>query len=204
MLDGALRRLIERPLGRMAARLARAGVRADQVTVAGLATGLLAAAAIAGGAFLAGLVLVLLSRLADGLDGAVAQRTTASDLGGYLDIVFDFVFYGAVPLGFALADPAANAVPAAVLLFAFYANGASFLAFSVMAQKRGLSDEARGPKSLYFTTGLAEAGETLAAFCLACLVPAWFPAIAYAFAALTAITCVSRVRLAVLTFRDPA
>lgn len=200
LLDGTLKKRIDAPLDRIAGQLQRAGLGADAVTVAGLVLGLGAALAIIMGALWAGLALILVSRLADGLDGALARRTRKTDLGGYLDIVFDYVFYGAIPLAFAILDPDRNAVPAAVLLFTFYANGASFLGFAIMAEKRGLATEARGPKSLYFTTGLAEATETIAAFVLFCLFPAQFPVIAYAFAAMTAWTCAARVWLSIRTF----
>jgi phosphatidylglycerophosphate synthase len=148
-----------------------------------------------------GLALILVSRLCDGLDGTLARLRQPTDLGGYLDIVFDYIFYGAIPLGFAVADPAANGLPAAVLLMSFYANGASFLGYAIIAAKRGLSSEARGQKSLYFTTGLAEASETLLVFALACLFPSAFPWLAYGFALLCGITCISRILLATRQFR---
>ncbi|TFF20777.1 CDP-alcohol phosphatidyltransferase family protein [Jiella endophytica] len=200
MLDAILRRRIDPPVERLAARLVSYGLGANAVTVAGLAIGIGAAAAIALGSPLAGLVLILVSRLCDGLDGAIAKQTRPTDLGGYLDITFDFVFYGAIPLGFAALDPAENALPAAVLLLTFYANGASFLAYAVLAEKRQITTDVRGKKSFFFSTGLAEASETIIAFCLFCLFPAWFPVIAYVFAAMTAWTFVTRVWLAVKTF----
>ena len=52
-------------------------------------------------------------------------------------------------------DPAANAIAGAVLVFSFYVNGSSFLAYAIMAERRKLSTDARGAKSLFFTTGLA-------------------------------------------------
>lgn len=201
MLDGLARRLIDPPLNHLGRGLARIGLTADAVTWFGLAVGLAAAAAIAFGAFWIGLVLILVSRLADGLDGAVARATQKSDLGGYLDIVCDFFFYGAVPLGFILADPSANGVAGAVLLMSFYANGATFLAFAIFAERHNLATEQRGSKSLYFTTGLAEGTETIAVFVLWCLFPAWFPIIAYIFAGICFLTAAARVALAIQTFR---
>ena len=150
-------------------------------------------------AYAAGLVLILVSRLCDGLDGAVARQTGKTDLGGYLDIVLDFAFYGLVPLAFVVARPE-NGLAGAVLIFSFYANGASFLAFAIMAEKRGIETEARGPKSLHFTTGLAEATETIFVFCLFCLWPSAFPPIAFGFAALCLLTAMSRIALAMRTF----
>lgn len=202
MLDGAMRRIIDGPMDRLGKRLAATGISADRVTFAGLAAGLAAAAAIAAGQLWIGGTLVLASRFADGLDGAIARATRRTDLGGYLDIVFDFVFYGAIPLAFAVLDPARNALPAAVLIASFYVNGASFLAFAIMAAKRGLETTRRGSKSLYFTTGLAEGTETIAVFLAFCLWPAAFPWLAYAFAAMCLVTAASRIRLALLTFRD--
>ncbi len=200
MLDGVARRLIVPSLDRLGRRLARAGVKADHVTWAGFAIGLAAAAAIVARLYAIGLVLILVSRLCDGLDGAVARASVKTDRGGFLDIVLDFAFYGAIPLAFVIADPAANGVAGAVLLFAFYANGASFLAYAVMAEKRGLNANPRGEKSLYFTTGLAEASETIIVFVLFCLFPGAFAPLAYIFAAMTAITTAARVWLAYATF----
>ena len=201
MLDGAARRLIDPALDRLGAGLARAGIGADSVTYAGFAIGLAAAAAIALELYVMGLALILVSRLCDGLDGAVARHTAKTDRGGFLDIVLDFAFYGAIPLGFIIADPAANAIAGATLLVSFYVNGASFLAFAVFAEKHKLATDARGSKSLYFTTGLAEATETIVLFCLFCLFPSAFVPLAFLFAALTFVTATARIVLAVRTFR---
>ena len=202
MLDGLMRRLIDPPLIWAGRRLANRGVQADWVTLAGLAVGLASALAIVAAADPLALVLLLLSRLLDGLDGAVAGASRRTDRGGFIDIIFDFVFYGAIPLAFALRDPAANALAAAVLLFSFYVNGASFLAFAAVAAKRGLSSTARGVKSIYFTAGLAEGTETIVVFAFMMLVPAWFSGLAYAFAALTVVGSAARVALAWAAFRD--
>ena len=201
MLDGWARARIDPALDRAGRSLARSGVTANAVTLAAFAAGFAAFVAIALEAYLSGLFLLLLSRIGDGLDGAVARHTRKSDFGGYLDIVLDFAFYGLVPLGFVLADPSANAVAGAVLILSFYVNGASFLAYAVMAEKRGLSTDARGEKSLFFTTGLAEATETIAFFVAFCLFPEWFAVLAFVFAALCFYTAVSRIVIAARTFR---
>lgn len=193
MLDGWARARIDPLLDVIGSRFAAAGASANTITLASFAVGMAAAIAIAQGWFLTGLVLLVASRLGDGLDGAVARIKGETDLGGYLDIVLDFAFYGAIPIGFVLADPAANAVAGAVLVFAFYVNGASFLAYAIIAEKRKLETGARGAKSFFFTTGLAEATETLAVFVAFCLFPSWFSPIAYVFAAVTFYTALSRI-----------
>lgn len=200
MLDGWARRQIDPALNRFARMLVRAGATPNAITIAACLIGLAAAASIAVGLVLLGLALLLVSRLGDGLDGAVAKITGSTDFGGFLDIVLDFVFYGAIPLGFVLLDPQANAIAGAVLISSFYVNGASFLAYAVMAEKRGETSDARGSKSLFFTTGLAEATETILFFIAFCLFPAWFAALAYVFAALTFYTALSRIVLASKAF----
>jgi phosphatidylglycerophosphate synthase len=202
MLDGVMRRLIDPPLRRAGQALAARGANADQVTLAGLAFGLAACLAVTARHDMLALALFLAGRLCDGLDGAVAGATRRTDRGGYLDIVCDFAFYGAFPLAFALRQPDANALAAAVLLFSFYVNGATFLAFAAVAAKRGLETRSRGEKAIYFTAGLAEGTETIAIFALMLLAPAWFPVLAYGFAALVALTAISRAIIAWTTFDD--
>jgi phosphatidylglycerophosphate synthase len=201
VLDARLRRLIDPPLDRLSAPLAAAGVSANAITVAGFAIGLAAVAAIAWRAYLPGLALLLLNRLCDGLDGAVARRRGLTDLGGFLDIVLDFLIYSAVPFAFALADPAANALAAAFLIFSFIGTGSSFLAYAIMAAKRGVATELRGRKSLYYLGGLTEGSETILAFVLACVWPALFPWIALIFGLLCWLTTATRIAVAVQTLR---
>jgi len=193
MLDRYALALIRPPIDSMARVLVRAGVGANAVTLTGFCVGLVAAVLIAACAYSAGLAALLASRLCDGLDGAVARQTTATDAGGFLDITLDFVFYASIPLAFALADPQANALAAAVLLAAFIGTGSSFLAFAVMAAKRGMTSTALPDKSFYFLGGLTEATETLLFFMAMCLWPQHFAVLAYTFATLCAITIVSRI-----------
>lgn len=193
MLDRYAIPLIRPPIAATARLLVRAGLGANTVTLLGFGLGLCAAILIASGAYSMGAVAILASRLCDGLDGAVARQTQATDAGGFLDITLDFLFYASIPLAFAVADPADNALPAALLLAAFMGTGSSFLAFATLAAKRGLQDLATPGKSFYFLGGLTEATETLAFFVAMCLWPAHFATLAYAFAALCGITIVTRI-----------
>ncbi|MDR5867601.1 CDP-alcohol phosphatidyltransferase family protein [Halomonas koreensis] len=194
MLDRWTMPLTQRPLLRLAGGLARARVRPDQVTLAAFGVGMLALPLLAAEAYAAALVVILLNRLGDGLDGALARLTgAASDAGGFLDIGLDFVFYAAVVLGFALADPAANALAAAALLFAFIGTGTSFLAFAIMAARHGLNRPHFQRKAFYYLHGLTEGTETVLALVAFCLWPAHFPALAGVFAAACVITTATRL-----------
>lgn len=202
MLDRYALRLLHGPLNRVAARCVQWGVTADALTWTGFALGVAAAGAISQQAYDAGLVLMLASRLCDGLDGAVARMTRPTDRGAFLDIALDFMFYALIPLAFALADPARNALPATVLLVAFVGTGSSFLAFAVLAERRGLPSAAYLGKGLHYLGGLTEGTETLLAFAAMCLWPQAFPLIAGVFAALCALTWVTRIAAGWQAFRQ--
>ncbi len=194
--------MIDPPLNAIGVRLANAGISANMVTVTGFCLGCLAAVSIAFGYFLAGFVLIALNRLFDGLDGAVARASQKTDLGGYLDITLDFFFYGAIPLAFAIQAPETNALPAAALLASFYANGSAFLAFAIMAEKRNLSTNHQGAKSLYYIGGLAEGTETIGLFLLMALLPSWFPILAWAFAGVCLVSASARVLIGLRALKD--
>jgi phosphatidylglycerophosphate synthase len=193
MLDPLLRRWIDPSLTRAGAWLARRHMSANAVSVAGLAVGLAAVPLLAWGRYEMALVVILLNRLIDGLDGAIARHKGGSPFGGYLDIMCDMGFYAAVPIGFALARPD-NALWAALLLASFVCTAASFLGRAVLAVQRGEPDDgARGAKSFFHAAGIVEGTETIIAFVLFCLFPAVFPWLAGVFAALCLWTAAARV-----------
>ena len=202
MLDARARQIIDPPLNALGRTLARTGISANAVTLIGLVLGLLSAVMIAQGAPLAALIPLLASRLADGLDGAIARATQKTDFGGYLDIASDFLFYGAVPVGFVVLNPTDNAIAGAVLLLSFYFNAASFLGFAILAEKRGMETSAQGSKSLYYSNGLLEGTETILFFVALCLMPWAFAPLAWVFAILCFATAALRIWAAREIFQD--
>ncbi|NRB20819.1 MAG: CDP-alcohol phosphatidyltransferase family protein [Rhodobacteraceae bacterium] len=196
MLDAHIRPLIDPLLNAQGRSLARAGISANQVTLLGLALGLVAALLIALGSPGWALLPLLLSRLADGLDGAVARASQPTDFGGLLDITCDFAVYGAVPLGFVLANPADNGVAGAFLLASFYVSGTSFLGYAILAEKRKMTTKAQGVKTLYYVGGLLEGAETIGFFVVLCLWPTAFAPLAWGFGVLCLVTASARVWLA--------
>ncbi|MCZ8209381.1 MAG: CDP-alcohol phosphatidyltransferase family protein [Aquidulcibacter sp.] len=195
MFDAKLRPIIDPPLNAIGRALARMGIGADSVTLMGMVIGIGAGISIWQQAYGLGLALIALNRLLDGLDGAVARATQKTDFGGYLDIVSDFVFYVAIPLGFGLARPE-NLTWAMLLIATFTLTGVSFLAFATLAAKRGLETQAHGQKSFFFNTGLAEGAETIAFFVVMCLWPDGFMPLAIAFSGLCILTVLQRTVVA--------
>jgi len=202
MLDKHVVPLLKPPLKRLANALAARGWSADGVTGAGFLLGLCCVVALALGQSVIALAFLLLNRLADGVDGELARLKQPTDAGGFLDVSLDFIFYALFPFGFAVADPANNALPAAALIASFVGTGASFLAFSSMANKHGITHTEFGYKGLYYLDGLAEGTETIICFVLMCVMPEHFALLAWAFAALCLITAVNRVIFGYLTLRS--
>ena len=193
MLDRRVLGLSRGFLTSLAERMAARGIRADQVSWFGFVVGLAAVPLIVLEQPSWAILPILANRLLDGIDGALARQVGPTDRGAFLDIALDFLFYSSIPLAFAFADPATNALAAAVLIYAFVGTGSTFLAFAVIAAKRGLTSTAYPGKGFYYLGGLTEASETIAVFTAMCFFPAWFPTLAWGFAALCALTTMTRI-----------
>jgi phosphatidylglycerophosphate synthase len=192
MFDIWLRRHLDPALDRIGGGIAKSGISANSVTLAGAVVGVGAAVSVAQQQWLAGLMLIVANRILDGLDGAVARHTKPTAWGGYVDSLADYVFYIAVPLGFAWANPA-NVWPALLLMSSFTLTAVSFLALAAILAGRDLG---HSQKSFTYTTGFMEGGETIAAFVLMCIFPQYFPALATVFAGLCLVTVSQRLWLA--------
>ena len=192
MFDVALRRLVDPALIRMAGWITHTPLSANMVTISGAGLALGAAFSVTQSNFTAALVFILLNRIVDGLDGAVARINGPTAFGGYLDTICDYIFYLSVPIAFGLTS-AINQIPALLLVASFTLTAVSFLAFAALAEKRGFADTALPGKSFYFLGGLTEATETIAVFASMCMWPMHFAVLAYSFATLCSITTVMRV-----------
>lgn len=192
MIDSRIRPVIDPISDHIGKGLVRLGLTANMVTIIGGFLGFFAFFALCFQYYHWALIFIMFNRVFDGLDGAVARQTGITDLGGYLDIVIDFIFYALIPLGFAVGNPAL-ALPAAVLITSFVGTGTSFLAFAILAEKRGISTDIRGKKSIYYLGGLTEGFETILALVLMCIFPQFFTIIAYVFAGLCWITTATRI-----------
>ncbi|WP_394178654.1 CDP-alcohol phosphatidyltransferase family protein [Marinomonas posidonica] len=201
MFDPFFIKQLKSPLQTLAWRINAMGIRANQITFFGFFVGMMSLPALYYQAYGLALLCIVINRLMDGLDGAVARVQGPTDLGGYLDITLDFIFYSGVVFGFVLANPEANAVAAAFLIFAFMGTGSSFLAFAIMAEKRNIERLEYGHKSLYFLGGLAEGAETIGFLVLICLLPSYFVELAYVFGLVCWVTTVTRVYAAYQTLK---
>ncbi len=226
MIDAPLRRMLDRPLTTVASILDRPWVSPDRITVVGLTAGIASAGAAAVQWWPLAFALWMLSRVLDGLDGALARRRRSAavmsaaagpaaaaasgsavggangspasvatgEAGGYLDIVCDFVIYGAVVVGVAIG--VANGFgapwwPFLLVMLTYYVNGAAFLAFSSIAERTGRTlDDGR---SLSFLGRIAEGTETIVVHSLWLLFPVIAWQLAIVWAAFVGISAVQRI-----------
>lgn len=198
MIDQALRARLAPSLDRVASRFAVRDVPALRVTAAGLLAGLGACVAIAESAWVLALVLWLVNRVLDGLDGPIARRRGATELGGLLDFVADFVVYSGFVVGVAIAHPGAR-LACVALLASYLVNNVALLSFSSVIER--LSLELGDERSLRLTTGIAEGTETIVVYCLFCVASGSSTTIAWVFTGLVAVTAGQRVAQAVLILR---
>lgn len=202
MLDSYLRSVV-RSVPEVAGKfLARAHIPANLVTIVGFSFAVAGFAALVLHFYMAALVFIVVNRLLDGIDGAVARHMPdgATDFGGFLDIVTDMIFYAGFVFFFAVGRPE-EMLPAAFLLFSFMGTSTTFLTYAIIAEKRGMKTEARGKKSFFYLGGLIEGTETFIAFVLICLFPDQFTLIAVIFGLLCWLTTIGRVRMALRDFR---
>ena len=211
MLDATARRVLDRPLSRLARLVDLPSVSPNRLTLLGLATGLASAATAAGQLWWWALGLWWFSRAMDGLDGPLARRrrgaadgnaetSHCSEAGGFLDITADFVVYGATVVGVAIGATDQYDVdwlPFLFVLLAYYLNGTAFLAFSSIAERTGRRRE--DGRSLSFLGGLAEGTETIVVHSLWLVIPAHAAVIATVWAAVVGASAAQRI---VAGFRD--
>jgi phosphatidylglycerophosphate synthase len=193
MIDPILNKILRTPLALTAKPFIRVGISADQVTVFGFILGMLAVPAIITEHFTLALTLVLLNRICDGLDGAIARQTHTSDAGGFLDISLDFIFYSSIVFAFIVSNPEQNSLAGSLLMLSFTATGSCFLAFASMASKHNIDNPEYPNKSLHYMGGLAEGFETIVVLCLFCLYPQHFVVIALIYAAVCWLTTGVRI-----------
>lgn len=191
MFDEPFRQRIAPVLARLAAPLARRGVSPNHITILACVLGLSAAALVAAGWPRAGVTLWLVSRVGDGLDGALArksQRTSA--FGGYLDITLDMTAYAAMVVGFAVTAPGLWLAWLAVMA-GYVLAITTTLALSDAGRASG-RDVSGTQRTFQFTSGIAEAGETSAMYVLWAFFPGQLEWLVWIWVAALGLTAVQR------------
>lgn len=194
MLDKYITPVIKPLLTPVVSLLHKRNITADQLTFYGFIVGISAVPLLAFQLWYWALAAIIVNRILDGLDGALARYANqSSSAGGFLDITLDFLFYAAIPLGFIFADPQLNAIAGSILLATFIGTGSSFLAFAIAAEKFKIDKPQFKYKSFYYLNGLTEGTETIALFIAFCIWPQHFSLLAFIFSAACIITIFTRI-----------
>jgi len=192
MLDASIRRLAAPSLDGVARSLARTGLGPDVVTLAAFLIGVLSVLFYAFGLYAGGLVFFVLNRFLDGLDGAVAQRSGASERGEFLDASLSWLVLAAIPFAFVL-----NA-PLGALAASFMILGLLFVVTTELGARHILSG--RRPADVvpaWFI--LVEKSETALVIVIMTLLPWAFSVFAYLFGILCFVSGGLRIAAALVS-----
>jgi phosphatidylglycerophosphate synthase len=164
--DVYLRRQKDRLLTPLAGPLF-ASIHPNVISVLAMFIGLGSVAAIAGQFYGIGLLLWVINRVLDGLDGVIARvHGKQSDFGGFLDLFLDFVIYLTVPIAFIWAAPATTNLWAGIALLGSYVmNSISWTTLAALLEKRH-RQTANRLTSMEMPTGLMEGAETIVFYTL--------------------------------------
>jgi phosphatidylglycerophosphate synthase len=190
MLDQYIRPLIDPPLHVIGKFFVKFQISANIMTFIGFVIGLIACAMIIMHQFILAAMFICLNRIADGLDGAIARHYGASDFGGFLDIVCDFIIYAGIVFAFGIATE--NLFYASFLIFSFIGPITSFLGYAIIATKRKINSTRSGKKSFYYLGGICEGTETAFVLILFCIIPEYFNAICLIYGILCWVTTLGR------------
>ena len=192
MFDRQIQKYTQKPL-QYIAKLFLKFISPNHMTLIGFSFGVLMCLSIIIDQYLIAIIFLFLNRLSDGLDGTMARLQTPTPLGGYLDIVLDFLIYGGFVLSFGITEQN-NTLLSMVLLFCYLGTGSTFLAKAAILPSltnQNLNEEI--PKSFHYAVGLVEGTETIVFMVLCLLFPNLFIYFSFIFIILCLITIVFRI-----------
>lgn len=136
----------------------------------------------------------LLNRVLDCLDGALARdRGTVTELGGFLDLLSDFIVYSLLPISVASGQERLGTVPdwraVAVLEASFHINNFVLFYIAAVASKRDTNELT----SITMRPALIEGFESGILFTAMLIWPAWIAIISWAMAATVFLSTAQRV-----------
>jgi len=192
MFDRKIQKYTQRPL-QYIAKLFLKFISPNNMTLIGFSFGVLMCFSIIIDQYLIAIIFLFFNRISDGLDGAMARLQSPTPLGGYLDIVLDFLIYGGFVLSFGITEQN-NTFLSMTLLFCYIGTGSTFLAKAAILPSltnQNLNEEI--PKSFHYAVGLVEGTETIIFMFLCLLFPSLFIYLASIFVVLCLITIVFRI-----------
>lgn len=185
----------------------------NQITLLSGAAGIACCIAIIQSHYYIALLLWLINRILDGLDGTVARITSQqTHFGGYLDIIVDFTVYSAITIAIAYEQTIHSTdVSTAVLRWTvtaalngvYFVNAASLFMFSAIHTNINNKNTELTTVSMSPSTALIEGTETVVAYTVFLLVPSYMTPLYLCFGGAVVITILQRLYDAHTIFSQP-
>ena len=192
MFDRQIQKFTQKPL-QYIAKLFLKFISPNHMTLIGFGFGVLMCLSIIIDQYLIAIIFLFFNRLSDGLDGVMARLQTPTPLGGYLDIVLDFLIYGGFVLSFGITEQN-NTFLSMILLFCYIGTGSTFLAkAAILPSLNNQNSNEEIPKSFRYAVGLIEGTETIIFMVLCLLFPSLFIYFSSIFILLCVITTIFRI-----------
>lgn len=192
MFDTNLRRFKDRVGTPLAKRMNR--ISPILISIFALIVGLIAAYMAFKQQYLWAFGFWYLNRTLDGLDGLIARLNNGqTDFGGYADILTDFVVYAALPIGLVGGSPSdKHYLALAIMLASFYVNTASWMYLAAILEKRA-AHESDTQTTIVMPAGIIGGFETIVAYGIFLLFPAYITVLFSVFSVLVLITIIQRL-----------
>ena len=202
-------------------------VSPTQVTVAAFLSGVACCIAAARASPTLAVSLWIFNRSLDCLDGAVARkRQQSSDLGGFLDLLGDFIVYSAIPICCTIGHNTVTSTPdwtsiqrqwlaVAVVESTFHINNFILFFLAALMEKEKAKSAGQGQPgsestktkeltSLSMKPALVEGFESGLAFTLMLAIPAWTEALCWVLSAGVIVGIVQRTQNAIFALNKVA
>ena len=187
MIDQYLIKILKPLLNYLASFFYSMGVNANYISFAGLALSFMSFLLILNGFFI---FVFLLGRILDGVDGNLANKTSITEFGGFIDIVCDFISYSIIPLAFILNDNS-NAIFGSILLTTFFGTSSTFFGIAIFENKKTINKNSG--KSFFYIGGFMGGAITILFLSLMFLFPDKFNLIALIFSILCILSTIERI-----------
>ena len=190
MIDQYLIKILKPLLNYLASFFYSMGINANYISFAGLALSFMSFLLILNEFFIVALFVFLLGRILDGVDGNLANKTSITEFGGFIDIVCDFISYSIIPLAFILNDNS-NAIFGSILLTTFFGTSSTFFGIAIFENKKTINKNSG--KSFFYIGGFMGGAVTILFLSLMFLFPDKFNLIALIFSILCILSTIERI-----------
>ena len=154
MLDQKFNLLFRPVLTKFATIFLKYQISPNQITLFSFTLGIFCFIFLSLGFIYTAFLFFLLNRIFDGVDGALARLKEPTDLGGFYDIISDFLIYALLPLALFYSIIIISFY--VIITNIFYRNMFYFFNYSLDFWEKKIKIEQLSKKSFFYSEGLIE------------------------------------------------